>query len=155
MWWTSSHKQPENGTLFQYGTQDRSVIVQSAAVIHFFVLIIWFTNSFKSWYLSTYCYLSLGLVVQAKWTQRSTADLWDATSFEPAAWDMGSVPVFSTVHIIICWSICALLAVHLLCCYVPSLLIGPCWSKPDSKSINCIPPASVMVDIKNVFWAQS
>ena len=140
---------------FQYGTQDRSVIAQCAAVIHFWYWLSDLLTRLNHVFTDIYHLAANCLGMWAKWTRRSTTDLCDATSFEPAAWDMGSTSVFSTVHIIICWSICALLAVHRLCCCAPSLLIGPCWSKTDSKSIKCIPSASVLVDIKNVFWAQS
>ena len=141
--------------IFQCGTQDSSVRVPCAAVIHF---LYWLSNlitQLNQVFADIYHLAANTLEMQPKWTQWSTSDLCDSPSFEPAAWDTASTPLFSTVHIIICWSICALLGVHSLCCYGVSLLIGLCWSEPDSKSINCIPPASVLVDIKNVFWAQS
>lgn len=82
-----------------YGTQDRSVIVQCAPVIHF---LYWSYDLLtQSNQILTDIYHSAAncLGVQAKWTQRSTADLCDATSFEPAAWDMGSTPcVFHSTH---------------------------------------------------------
>lgn len=141
---------------FQYGTQEWSIIVQcAAAVIQFRIDYLISKQKLNRVYTDIYHSAANCLEMQAKWTRRSMADLWDAASFEPAAWYVGSTSVFSTVHIIIYLFICALLAVHRLCCYVPSFLIGPCWSKPDSKSIKCIPLASVLVDIKKMSFELS
>lgn len=128
--------------------------VLCCAVVNFFVLIIRFTNSVEPalyWHLSLGCQLS-GNGSQVKWTERSR---FVRCSFFWARCVRFKVNcVFNSTHHHLLVYLCS--ARRPPRCYVPSLLIGSCWSKLDRKSINCVPLASLLVDIKkNVFWAQS
>ncbi len=73
--------------------------MQRAAVIHFSYRLSDLQTQLNQVDTDIYHSAANCLRMQAKWTPRSTADLCDATSFEPAAWAMGSTScVFHSTH---------------------------------------------------------